>query len=89
MSGADTLPTIYAKALLDLSFEKGVHREVLAELNGFVEVLADNERFTLFLGTPLIAQTAKKEVIERAFGDHLSEVTLNFIRLVIDKRRAR
>lgn len=87
MSGEDTLPRIYAKALLDLSFEKGVHREVLAELRRFAEVLAANERFTHFLSTPLVAQADKKGVIERAFGGHLSEVTLNFIRLVIDKRR--
>lgn len=87
MAGDDNLPSIYAKALLDLSFEKGVHREVLAELNGLAKVLADNERFTLFLSTPNIAQEAKKGVVERAFGGHLSELTLNFIRLVIDKRR--
>ena len=87
MSGDDTLPRIYAKALLDLTFEKGVHREVLAELRGFAEVLAANEQFKHFLSTPLIGQADKKEVVERAFGSHLSEVTLNFIRLVIDKRR--
>ena len=87
MSGDDTLPNVYARALLELAFDKGVHAEVLAELRGFSEVLASDERFTHFISTPHIAQDAKKGVIERVFGGHLSEMTLNFIRLVIDKRR--
>jgi F-type H+-transporting ATPase subunit delta len=87
VSGEDTLPIVYAKALLDLTFEKGVHSEVLAELRGLVDVLAENETFKDFLNAPHIAQDAKKGVIERAFGSHLSEITLNFVRIVIDKRR--
>lgn len=87
MSGLDTLPRVYAKALLDLTFEKGVHKEVLGELREFVEVLEDNEQFRTFLHTPHIRQDVKKGVIDRVFGAHFSDVTINFIRIVIDKRR--
>jgi F-type H+-transporting ATPase subunit delta len=89
VSGEDTLPIIYAKALLDLTFEKGVHREVLKELDWFTGVLAENVKFTSFLNAPHISKDVKKDVIERSFGAHLSEITLNFVRVLIDKRRQR
>lgn len=87
MSGDDTLPQVYAKALLDLTFQKGVAQEVLAELRTFREVLAQNEDFRTFLHTPHIRQEVKKGVVDRVFGGQLSDITLNFIRVVIDKRR--
>lgn len=89
MAGDDTLPHVYAKALLDLTFEKGVAQEVLNELRAFKEVLSGFEEFRTFLHTPHIAQDVKKGVVERVFGGQVSDITLNFIRVVLDKRRQR
>lgn len=83
----ETLAQTYADALLELTWEKGVHAEVLAELREFGEVLAREEGFRAFLNTPRIRQQVKKEVVEKVFGAVVSDYTLNFLRIVIDKRR--
>ena len=83
----ETLGTVYANALLDLVFEKGVHSEVLSELREVGRLLAEEPRFAPFLNTPQVGQQAKKDVIQRVFGGRVSDPTLNFLKIVIDKRR--
>ena len=83
----ETIAAVYANALLDLSFEKGVHREVLAELSEFDRILEGEPQFALFLSAPQIRPAAKKDVLDKVFGAGISEVTLNFLKIVIDKRR--
>ena len=83
----ETIAKVYANALLDLSFEKGVHREVLAELEEFARILEGEELFSQFLGAPQIRPQIKKDVLEKVFGAGISEITLNFLKIVIEKRR--
>ncbi|MEZ6186677.1 MAG: ATP synthase F1 subunit delta [Planctomycetota bacterium] len=83
----ETIASVYANALLDLAFEKGVHREVLAELTEFDRILEGEAQFALFLGAPQIRPDTKKEVLDKVFGSGVSEITLNFLKIVIDKRR--
>ncbi|MGE0711223.1 MAG: ATP synthase F1 subunit delta [Planctomycetota bacterium] len=89
MAGAqdESLAHIYANALLDLAFQKGVHGEVLAELREFGRVLEQEASFRSFLNTPNIRQEAKKEVVQKVFGGRVSDTTLHFLLIVIDKRR--
>ena len=84
---AESLPQVYANALLELAFGKGVHAEVLSELTDFGQVLTREERFRDFLNAPSIPQNAKKDVVKRVFGSRVSDPTLNFLLVVIDKRR--
>lgn len=56
----ESLANVYANALLELAFEKGVHGEVLAELRAFREILTAMPTFAAFLGTPNVRQDAKK-----------------------------
>lgn len=83
----ETLAHVYADAFLDLTWAKGVHAEVLAELREVARVIEQEEGFQAFLATPKIRQRVKKEVVERVFGGVVSDYTLNFLRIVIDKRR--
>ena len=83
----ESLANVYANALLDLAFEKGVHGEVLAELRAFREVLRTMPEFDAFLGTPNVRQEAKKEVVQKVFGGQISDATLHFLLTVIGKRR--
>lgn len=88
MSARDeSLAQVYASALLDLTFEKGVHAEVLAELEEFDQVLERELQFADFLYAPNISQDVKKDVLGKAFGASFSDATLNFLRVVVDKRR--
>lgn len=83
----ESLATVYANALLDLAFQKGVHGEVLAELREFGAVLQKEEDFSVFLNTPNISQETKTDVVKKVFGGVVSDVTLHFLLIVIDKRR--
>lgn len=88
MSARDeAIANVYATSLLDLAFEKGVHAEVLSELRGFDQVLEREPAFVTFLNTPKIRRDVKKDVITRVFGPKVSDFTLNFLKVVIDKRR--
>lgn len=83
----ETIGQIYARPLLDLAFERGVHAEVLAELRELDRVLASEQQFYDFLCSPTIRLQTKKDVIGKVFGGSLSDTTLNFLKLVLDKRR--
>jgi F-type H+-transporting ATPase subunit delta len=83
----DSLAHIYAGALLDLAFEKGVHAETLAELKAFEQVLGRVPQFVAFLNTPRIRREAKAAVLAKVFGNRVSDYTLNFFRVVVDKGR--
>jgi F-type H+-transporting ATPase subunit delta len=83
----ETLGQVYAKALLGLASDKGVPAEVLAELKELDRLLERDRLFHDFLCAPNVRLQAKKDVIEKVLGDHLSEITLNFLKLVLDKRR--
>ncbi len=83
----ESLAHVYANALLDLAFQKGVHAEVLAELREFRRILEQDASFAAFLGTPNIRQQVKKDVVRKVFGKRVSDPTLHFLLIVIDKRR--
>jgi F-type H+-transporting ATPase subunit delta len=83
----ETLARIYSDALLELAFEKGAHAEVLAELRDFVALLAKEPEFDAFLGTPSIRPNTKKAVLESVFGGQVSEITMNFLKVIVDRRR--
>jgi F-type H+-transporting ATPase subunit delta len=86
-SGDESLGSVYATALLDLAFEKGVHGEVLAELREFGALLESEELFASFLTTPKVREDAKQELIKKVFGGVLSDLTLHFLLVTIEKKR--
>lgn len=86
-SGDESLASVYATALLDLAFDKGVHGEVLAELREFGALLESEELFASFLNTPKVREDAKQELIKKVFGGVLSDLTLHFLLVTIEKKR--
>jgi F-type H+-transporting ATPase subunit delta len=82
----DAVVRVYSEALLELAFEKGVHAEVLAELQELERIPRDG-RFREFLSSPRIRTSEKKDVIEKVFGGTLSDTTLNFLKLLLDRGR--
>lgn len=89
MGGAsdESLAHVYATALLELAFSRGVHAEVLAELNEFGSILAGEPLFASFLNTPKVREEAKQDVIRKVFGEVLSDLTLHFLLVTIEKKR--
>lgn len=82
----DAVVRVYSDALLELAFEKGVHAEVLHELQE-LERIPEDGKLREFLSSPRIRTQAKKDVVEKVFGGMLSDVTLNFLKLLLDRGR--
>ena len=86
--GLDTVAQIYASALLELAFSKGLPAEVLRDVREIGKLLESDRRSFAFLVTPNIRKEAKRQVIDRAFGGRVHEAVQNFIKVVVDKGRA-
>jgi len=86
--GIDAVAHVYAEALIQLAFEKGVPGEVLRDLEELKRILDKDPRSFVFLVAPNIRKEAKRQVIDRAFGGRVSEVVQNFLKVAVDKGRA-
>lgn len=85
----ETVARSYAEAL----FELAQRNEGLAAFAPGIELVAtlldENVQLRLFLETPRIDASAKKDAIRKAFGGAVPRSLVNFMLVVIDKRRQR
>jgi F-type H+-transporting ATPase subunit delta len=77
----------YAEALIGAVTEPGrldaVHEEILA----VGEIFRDNAQLRAFVEGPNVPLDDKRALVERIFSEQLSPVTLDFLRLLLDKHR--
>lgn len=85
----ETVARNYAETLFELAEREG-------DIEGFehgIEMVAhlidQDRRVQEFVETPRISSSAKKRALEKAVGEHLPLLVLNFVKVVIDKRRQR
>lgn len=76
----------YAKALLDLSLEKGVVENVHADAKLIQGVLKENE-FVRLLESPIIKVDKKIAVFTDLFSSKINTLTMSFIAMLATKRR--
>jgi F-type H+-transporting ATPase subunit delta len=85
----ETIARNYASTLFDLA-QRHDGVEVFAQhLDSVVGLLDKNPSFKLFLETPRIADRNKKELLKKVFGPVLPGPLLNFLLVMVDKRRQR
>lgn len=77
----------YAQALFLSSQEKNLLNEVEAELKMVVESIAGSKDLSRILDGELVAPDKKKALMVKLFDGKISTQTMNFLKLVIDKRR--
>ena len=77
----------YAQALFDAARGKELTAVIDGELAVVGQELADNEDFRLLLTGRALSMGEKKELVAAVFGNHVEQLTLNFLRLLIDKER--
>ena len=83
----DPLAFTYARALLDLARAPDRVRPVLDELRVLGKLLADEREFRVFIESPAINIQAKKDLIERVLRGKLDDLVVDFLGLVIAKKR--
>lgn len=79
----------YAEALFELGDRQGRVEEYGEALDEVARLLDESPEFRLFLDTPRVEAAKKKEVVRTAFEGRAPEHVLNFLLLVLDKRRHR
>lgn len=77
----------YAEAFFSIAQEANKIDEYQAELEKVVQTTAEVEGMKEYLAHLLVPSKAKKELIQKIFADQLSPMTMNFLFMVIDKRR--
>ena len=84
---AELISTTYAQALFDVCVEENKVDEFFDEVRFVNEAIKNNESFFDILKTPRINITEKKKIIDDVFGGRLTNEIINFIKILIDKRR--
>jgi len=77
----------YARALLRSAEENGTIEVTFQEVNYFAKLLRENSRFRAYLVTPEVEKQAKMKIISDLLQNKISDLFLNFIRLLILKNR--
>src|SRR3989339_722512 len=76
----------FAKALTRLGREKGILEQLLADLTDVSEKLNANLELKQYLTNPHISFTDKKKALKVVFQDFISEMTYNFIFLLLKSK---
>jgi F-type H+-transporting ATPase subunit delta len=77
----------YAKALFDTALESGKLPEVTRDADFLRQLREEDPAFLNFLISPEVLTDQKMEFVKTVFEPRLDPLTVNFIRLLIDKGR--
>lgn len=77
----------YSKALLSLSEEKGILDQVQKDIALIQSVCETENEFRRLLEFPVIPTSKKIEIFNEIFKDKVSNLTLEFLKMIADNRR--
>ncbi|HEY3781100.1 MAG TPA: ATP synthase F1 subunit delta [Fimbriimonadaceae bacterium] len=77
----------YAKALFNEAQKSDMVAAVEADLNAISNLSTGEGQFKDFIFSPHVAREEKSKIAERLFSDRITALTMQFIRIVIEKRR--
>lgn len=79
----------YAEALFELGQRHNAHDDFAQGLNTITTLLDSDPRIRAFLETPKIGVEPKKRALRDALAEQVSPLFMNFVLLVLQKRRQR
>lgn len=84
---AELVSRVYAKAMFEAAFESKKHNDIKDELQFVKDCLTENQELYLLWRSPLINVSEKKKIFTNIFQNSLSQEALNFLQIIIDKKR--
>lgn len=84
-----TVDMIYGSALYQAAVELKKEQTILEESQGLVAVFRENPELAGLLRNPTISAADKKVLIQKVFEGRISPELLNFLYVLVDKRRVR
>lgn len=86
---ATTVARNYGDVLFELAEKHAGHEEYASALDELVGLLESEPTLRTFLETPKLPAEEKKRVLREALGDRAPRPFVNFLLVVVDKRRQR
>ena len=78
----------YARAFFEIAAAENKLEQYYKELRQFSVIIAEDKTLREFLANPVFEQVTKKEVVEKIIGKlKPSQMTVNFLKLLVDKKR--
>lgn len=77
----------YAKALLNLAKEHGLHEEVNENMLLIANTISESKELQVMLKSPIIKSESKKKVLNAIFESHVNELSNGLIHLLIENKR--
>jgi len=78
---------VYAGALLEIAHEKNAIAKVEEELSFLAELLKNDPDLLRYFNAPGINNDSKKQFVDKVFGGKLSDLMVNFLKVLIDNGR--
>ena len=82
-----SVATTYANALYDVASEVGKADRIAEEFEEIAELIQKERELYLLVSSPAVPVCDKQEVIEKLFTGKVSEELVNFLCVVVSKRR--
>nr|YP_009394951.1 ATP synthase CF1 subunit delta [Polysiphonia stricta]ARW63513.1 ATP synthase CF1 subunit delta [Polysiphonia stricta] len=83
----EKIATPYAEALINYAQSVNLLSQVTDELSSILTVLSESKDLEILLLNPIMSRSVKKEVLKQLFKDQVQEFTLNFLFVLVDRRR--
>lgn len=83
----DAVSRRYAQALTEEAQKAGSLEAVDADVAFLTETLDNSRELRLALTSPVVPQAKKEAVLQSLFGSKLSDLSLRFLTLLVDKQR--
>lgn len=77
----------YAEALMSLAQSDELTDQIGQDVSSLLGLLRDSQELRRFLASPLVKAEAKQAVLRQVGGEQLHPYTLNFLMLLVDRRR--
>ena len=84
---SNTAGKVYAKALLEIGEDLGNLDEILDELRMVDSLVREKKNFRFIFQSPQVDRDTKTKMLRDVFGDGLSRITMNFLKVLIRKQR--
>lgn len=77
----------YAEALMSLAQSNNLTDRIGEDIAGLLNLLHESDELNQFLGNPIVKAEDKKAVLQRIGGEQFHPFTMNFLNLLVDRRR--
>jgi F-type H+-transporting ATPase subunit delta len=85
----ETVARNYAETLFELGLKQSAVSEFESGIQAVAQLIAEDPQVREFVETPRISSAAKKKALGEVLEGRVSKILVNFVKVVIDKRRHR